>query len=306
MMTADRGTDMSGRKEETIVGFIGTGVMGRSMAGHILSAGYPLHVHNRTRSKADALLSAGAVWESSVAELARQCNVIITIVGYPRDVRAVYFGDAGILRNARAGCYAIDMTTSEPGLAVEIWEMARQLGIRALDAPVSGGDIGAREARLSIMVGGDSDAFEDMLPIFQVMGKNIIRQGNAGSGQHTKLANQIAIAGNMVGVCEAMAYAKRAGLDPSTVLKSIGGGAAASWSLQNLAPRMIAGDFAPGFYVKHFIKDMTIARETATKMGLDVPGLALAESLYKRLSASGGGDDGTQGLFRLYEQGPST
>ncbi len=288
--------------DNTTIGFVGTGVMGSSMAGHLLAAGYPLHVHTRTKSKARELLDKGAVWHDDVGEVARACNLVITIVGFPPDVEQVYRGESGIIANAAAGSYVVDMTTSKPDLAARIYTDAKEWGIAALDAPVSGGDVGAREARLSIMVGGDRDAYEAVLPVLEIMGGNVVYQGPAGSGQHTKMANQTAIAAGMIGVCEAIAYAKRAGLDPGTVLRSIGGGAAASWSLNNLGPRMIAGNFDPGFYVKHFIKDMTIAEQAAADMGLQTPGLSLARKLYEKLAAEGGGDDGTQALYRLIDR----
>lgn len=285
----------------TVVGFIGTGVMGSNMAGHIIDAGYELHVYNRTRAKADTICAKGAVWEDSVAELSRKCNVIITIVGFPSDVEAVYLEPAGgIIDNALPGTIVVDMTTSSPLVAVKIYEAAASRSTKALDAPVSGGDIGARSGNLSIMVGGDRDSFEAVMPILGVMGKNIQLQGKAGSGQHTKMVNQISIAAGMVGLCESLAYAKKSGLDPELVLKSIGTGAAASWALNTLGPRIIKGDFAPGFYVKHFIKDMDIAIESAEKMGLELPGLALAKSLYDKLAQSGYEYDGTQALYRLF------
>ncbi|NGQ95932.1 NAD(P)-dependent oxidoreductase [Brevibacillus sp. SYP-B805] len=288
-------------KENTVIGFIGTGVMGKSMAGHLLKAGYPVLVYNRTKSRADELIRDGAVWKETVAELAAGAHVIITMVGYPHDVEEVYLGPQGILAHAQAGSYVIDMTTSTPSLARRIHETARAKGIHALDAPVSGGDIGAREARLAIMVGGDQEAFEAVKPILEIMGKNIVLQGGPGAGQHTKMCNQIAIASNMIGVCEAMVYAKHAGLDPATVLKSIETGAAGSWSLSNLAPRMIAGNFEPGFYVKHFIKDMGIALEAAEEMGLMTPGLKLAKSLYDELAAMGEENSGTHVLYKLLD-----
>lgn len=287
--------------KKTIIGFIGTGVMGRSMAGHLLRAGYPLHVYNRTKAKAEEVIQKGAVWEDSVQALAGKCNVIISIVGFPDDVKEVYLADSGLIPTIREGTIVIDMTTSSPQLASTIYAAAKAKNCHALDAPVSGGDIGAREARLSIMVGGDRTVFENMLPVFKLMGENIVYQGPAGSGQHTKMANQIAIASGMIGVCEALAYAKKSGLDPQTVLKSIGGGAAASWSLNNLGPRMIAGNFDPGFYIKHFIKDMTIALESAQEMHLETPGLALAKSLYESLAGKGSADEGTQALFKLFD-----
>jgi 3-hydroxyisobutyrate dehydrogenase len=292
---------MAKKQENPAIGFIGIGVMGRSMAGHLLAAGYPLHVFTRTKAKCEDLLAKGAVWHDTVADLARQCRVIITMVGFPSDVELVYLGDKGIIDNAPKGACLIDMTTSSPALAIRINNEAAGKGLKALDAPVSGGDVGAREARLSIMVGGDKLAFEEMLPIMQVMGKNVVYQGPAGSGQHTKLANQIVIAGNMMGACEALAYAKRAGLDPTKVLQSIGAGAAHSWSLVNLGPKMMAGDFQPGFFVKHFIKDMKIALESAKILGLDTPGLRTAEGLYEDLAAKGGADLGTQALYKVYE-----
>jgi len=285
------------------IGFIGLGVMGKSMARHLLKAGYPLLAYTRTKEKAEDLLQEGAVWKETVADLAREADVVITMVGYPHDVEQVYFGEGGILENARPGTYVIDMTTSTPTLAQSIYEAAKQKGIHALDAPVSGGDIGAREGTLTIMVGGDEDVFLACKPILERLGTNIVRQGGAGAGQHTKMCNQIAIATNMIGVCEAMAYAKRAGLDPFKVLESIAKGAAGSWSLSNLAPRMLSGDFAPGFYVKHFIKDMKIALEEAERMNLPLPGLALAKSMYEELAQAGEENSGTQALYKRYVRG---
>ncbi|AMQ19993.1 NAD(P)-dependent oxidoreductase [Geobacillus sp. JS12] len=282
------------------IGFIGLGVMGKSMARHLLKAGYPLLVYTRTKEKAEDLLQEGAVWKETVADLAREADVVMTMVGYPRDVEQVYFGEGGILENARPGTYVIDMTTSTPTLAKSIYEAAKQKGIHALDAPVSGGDIGAREGTLTIMVGGDEDVFLACKPILERLGTNIVRQGGAGAGQHTKMCNQIAIATNMIGVCEAMAYAKRAGLDPFKVLESIAKGAAGSWSLSNLAPRMLSGDFAPGFYIKHFIKDMKIALEEAERMNLPLPGLALAKQMYEELAQAGEENSGTQALYKRY------
>tara|TARA_A100001037_G_C15112649_1_gene619781 strand:- start:636 stop:1514 length:879 start_codon:yes stop_codon:yes gene_type:complete len=288
--------------EKAVIGFIGIGVMGRSMAGHLLAAGHEVHAYTRTKEKAQSLLDQGAVWQDSPGAVAAQADVTITIVGFPRDVEAVYLGEGGILDRARSGSTVIDMTTSSPDLAVTIYQAAKAKGIASIDAPVSGGDIGAREARLSIMVGGDVDAFERIKPIFEIMGKNIVLQGGAGSGQHTKMSNQVAIASGMMAICEAMAYAKKSGLDPETVLKSIESGAAGSWSLSNLAPRILKGDYAPGFFVKHFLKDMGIAIESAERMKLELPGLALAKKLYEKLAAEGGENDGTQALFRLYEK----
>ena len=284
------------------IGFIGLGVMGKSMAGHLLKAGYPLTVYNRTREKGDDLIAAGANWAETPRAVAEQADVIITIVGFPQDVKEVYLGESGILNGIKPGAVAIDMTTSSPDLAKQINEAAVSKGTQVLDAPVSGGDLGAREARLSIMVGGDKASYDRVLPVFEIMGANIVYQGPAGSGQYTKMCNQIAIASGMVAICESMHYAKNAGLDPFTVLQSIEAGAAGSWSLSNLAPRILKGDFAPGFFVKHFIKDMRIAIESAEQMGLILPGLKLAKKLYDQLAADGGENDGTQALFKLYAE----
>ncbi|MDQ8187358.1 NAD(P)-dependent oxidoreductase [Pelagicoccus sp. SDUM812002] len=282
------------------IAFIGTGVMGASMAGHLLAAGYPVCVYNRTRSKADALVEAGAVWKDSPFEAAQGADVVITIVGYPSDVEAIYLGERGIVSALGEGAIAVDMTTSSPLLAQRIAEVAGRRGIGVLDAPVSGGDLGAREACLSIMVGGARIDFEKAKPILAAMGKNIVYQGEAGSGQHTKMCNQIAIAGGMVAIGESMAYAKKAGLDAETVLESISAGAAGSWSLSNLVPRALKGDYSPGFFVKHFVKDMKIALESAEEMQLELSGLAMAKRLFDELVATGGEEDGTQALFRLF------
>lgn len=289
-------------KDQTVIGLVGTGVMGKSMAGHFIKAGYEVHVYNRTKAKAEDLLEQGAKWQDSPGQLARDCNVIITMVGFPSDVEEVYLGEQGILQNAKPNSYLIDMTTSSPALAAKIYNAAKERQMVSLDAPVSGGDVGAKEARLSIMVGGDKDAFDTVLPLFEIIGKNIVYQGQAGAGQHTKMCNQIAIASNMIGVCEALVYAKKAGLDPSTVLKSIETGAAGSWSLSNLAPRIIADNFAPGFYVKHFIKDMGIALQAAEEMKLDMPGLSLAKALYEQLAAIGEENSGTQALYKIIDK----
>lgn len=285
-----------------IIGFIGIGVMGKSMASNLIKAGYKVNVYNRTKERATELISAGATWKNTPKDIAESCNVIITMLGYPKDVEEVYFGDQGLIDNAKLGTYLIDMTTSSPLLAKQIAQVAQSKGLYTLDAPVSGGDIGAREAKLSIMVGGDEKAYNAMRPIFEVLGTNIQHLGLAGAGQDTKMCNQIAIASNMMGVCEAMVYAKKMGLDPNAVLSSISAGAAGSWSLSNLAPRMIKGDFAPGFYVKHFIKDMGIAIESAKEAHLELPGLNLAKKLYEELSASGGDLYGTQALIKILEK----
>lgn len=285
------------------IGFIGTGVMGLSMAGHLMEAGYPLGVFNRTRERTEPLIERGATWYDHPKALAASSDVAITIVGYPSDVESVYLGANGVLEGAADGLLAIDMTTSSPQLARSIADQAATRGVAVLDAPVSGGDTGARNSTLSIMVGGDAAAFERALPILEVMGGTVVLQGGPGAGQYTKMCNQIAIAAGMLGVAESMHYARAAGLDPSTVLVSIEHGAAGSWSLSNLIPRAISGDFAPGFKIKHFVKDLRIAVDSATEMGLDLPGLTKAYELYRRLEDSGAGDDGTQALLRMYEDG---
>lgn len=284
------------------IGFIGIGVMGRSMAGHLLAAGYPLAVYTRTKEKAAGLLEKGAVWADSPKELAEQSDVVITMVGYPSDVENIYLSESGLIPNGKPGMIVIDMTTSKPALAEKIYIEAKKKGIKALDAPVSGGDIGAKEARLAIMAGGASADFEEVKELLSVMGTNIVYQGAAGAGQHTKMCNQIAIASNMIGVAEAVIYAKKAGLDPDKVLESISTGAAGSWSLSNLAPRMIKGDFEPGFYIKHFIKDMGIALEEAGRIGMEAPGLELAKSLYEKLAEEGEGNSGTQAIYKLWAE----
>ncbi|MBA3009172.1 MAG: NAD(P)-dependent oxidoreductase [Desulfobacula sp.] len=288
-------------KKKTIIGFIGLGVMGHSMAGHLLEAGFALHVYNRTASKADDLVKKGAVLEARVADLAQKSDVIISIVGFPGDVEQVYLGSLGVLENAKPGSIAIDMTTSDPALAIDLYDKGRQKKIHVLDAPVSGGDLGAKNASLSIMVGGDKKIFDKALPVLEIMGKNIVYQGGAGAGQHTKMANQIAIAAGMVAMCEALAYASRAGLDPETVLGSIGQGAAGSWSLNNLGPRIIQKNDKPGFFIKHFIKDMKIAAASSKRLGLETPGLDLALSLYRKMAEKGLENDGTQALYKLFE-----
>jgi len=274
--------------------------MGHSMAGHILDKGYDLCLYTRTRSRADDLVAKGAVWAPSVADLAAQSDVIVSIVGYPADVKEIFQGPGGILENAKSGTLAIDMTTSDPALARTLYMEGQKKEIHVLDAPVSGGDLGARNATLSIMAGGEESVFKMAVPLLEVMGKNIVYQGPAGSGQHTKMANQIAIAASMVSVCEALAYSVRAGLDPETVLACIGQGAAGSWALNNLGPRMLNQDFAPGFFVKHFIKDMTIAADSARSLGLETPGLDLAKKLYHKLAEQGCENDGTQALYKLF------
>ncbi len=284
------------------IAWIGTGVMGRSMAGHLLDAGHTLSVHNRTKAKAEPLLARGASWADSPADAAANADAACIIVGYPQDVRDVILGDDGVLGALPADTLLIDFTTSSPSLAREIYEAATRRNIPALDAPVSGGDVGARNATLSIMVGGKSAAFDRARTIFDGLGKTIVLQGDAGAGQHTKMVNQILIAAGMVAVCEGLLYARASGLDPSRVLESVSGGAAASWSLSNYYPRMLAGDFEPGFYVEHFVKDLQIALDEAERFGLQLPGLELAKRLYDRLVESGGGRNGTQALIKVLEQ----
>ncbi|MBL9216598.1 MAG: NAD(P)-dependent oxidoreductase [Opitutaceae bacterium] len=284
------------------IAFIGTGVMGRSMAGHLLHAGHTLQVFNRTKARAQELLDAGARWHDTAGAAAAQADFVFTIVGFPTDVEETYFGPQGVLAHARRGAVLVDMTTSSPLLARRIAEAAAAKGLAALDAPVSGGDVGAREARLVIMVGGDAGAFARTKPLFDLLGKNVLLHGGPGAGQHCKLANQISIASIMMSWCEALSYAQRAGLDPARVIESIGGGAAASWSLNNLAPRALRGDFAPGFYVKHFLKDMRLALESAAALKLELPGLAQAKKLYDEVAYRGWEDRGTQVLLRLYQQ----
>ncbi len=283
----------------TKIGFIGLGVMGHHMATHLQSAGHPLTVHTRTRTKATPLLESGAAWADDPASCAADADITISIVGFPDDVREVYLGPRGILTSARPGSLCIDMTTSQPALAAEIAEAAAKRDVSALDAPVSGGDVGARDATLSIMVGADRPAFDRARPILERMGKRIVLQGPPGSGQHAKMANQIAIAGTMIGVFEALTYARATGLDPERLLESIGAGAAGSWTLSNLYPRAVAGDFGPGFFVEHFLKDIRIAKAEAEARGLRLRGLGLAEALYQQLVDQGGARLGTQAIYQV-------
>jgi len=287
---------MSGNPSATRIGWIGTGVMGAAMCGHLLDRGHRVTVFTRTPARAEGLLARGAVWADSPRAAAAGADVVFTMVGFPHDVREVVLGPDGTLAGAAAGAVLVDMTTSEPSLAREIEAAARARGVGSLDAPVSGGDVGAREARLSIMVGGDPAAFARVRPQFDCLGKTVVLQGPAGSGQHTKMVNQVLIASNMVAIAEGLLYAHRAGLDLPTVLSSVSGGAANSFALTTYVPRVMAGDYAPGFYVDHFVKDMGIALAEARRMKLALPGLALAESLYVALQAHGHGRSGTQAL----------
>ncbi|MEY8514767.1 NAD(P)-dependent oxidoreductase [Lactococcus taiwanensis] len=282
------------------IAFIGTGVMGAAMAGHLMDAGHDLIVYNRTKSKTDDLVARGASYAQSPKLAAEKADFVITIVGYPKDVREVYFGTEGIFQNELSGKILIDMTTTEPTLAKEIYTEAAKKEASALDAPVSGGDLGAKKATLTIMVGGDETAYDKAYPLFEAMGKTITLQGPAGSGQHTKMANQICIAGTMTGVTELLVYAQKAGLDLEKVLTTVGGGSGATWSLANYAPRILREDYSAGFFVKHFIKDLGIALAEAQKMGLELPATAQAKKLYDQLADKGFENDGTQALIKLW------
>jgi 3-hydroxyisobutyrate dehydrogenase len=283
------------------IGFIGTGVMGKSMAGHLLKAGYPLTIYSRTKSKADELIKSGAQWADTPSQAATKADFVISIVGLPTDVKSIYLEQHSVLETLQSGKILIDMTTSSPSLAIEINQRAKGKGILALDAPVSGGDIGAREATLSIMVGGDREAFDKAEPILAKMGKNIAYHGSAGSGQHTKLSNQIVIAGNMIGMVEGLYYAKSVGLDLERMLNTIQKGAAASWSLNSLGPRILKNDFEPGFRIIHFVKDMGLVLSECEKMKIKLPGLELVHQLYSKLLTQDYGQKGTQALIHALE-----
>ena len=280
----------------THLGWIGVGVMGQSMCGHLLDAGFEVSLYNRTKQKADALLDRGARWRATVAEVAESADIVFTMLGYPHDVRQVYLDDNGLLASSRPGTILVDMTTSQPLLAKQIAQQAAVKDITVIDAPVSGGDVGARDATLSIMIGGPEETCDALDPCWQALGSTIVYQGEAGMGQHTKMVNQTLIASGMVGLCEALLYGYRAGLNMQQVLQSVAGGAAGSWSLSNLGPRILANNFDPGFFVEHFIKDMGIALEEARRMKLSMPGLALAHELYIALAAQGHSRSGTQAL----------
>ena len=283
------------------IGFIGIGVMGKSMALNLMKKGFEVSIYTRTKSKAEELIEIGAIWCNTVKECVSNKDAVITIVGYPKDVEEVYFGKDGIIENAKEGAYLIDMTTTSPKLSKKIYEEASKLGLYALDAPVSGGDLGAKNGTLSIMVGGDKAAFEKCTDIFKAMGTNIIHEGPAGTGQHTKAANQIAIAGAISGVCEAISYGRSNGLDVEKMLDSISMGAAGSWQMSNMAPRILEGDLNPGFFIKHYIKDMNIALEEAANVNLDLGILSKVLSMYKELENEGLGDLGTHALIKYYE-----
>ena len=280
----------------TKIGWIGTGVMGASMCGHLMDQGFEATIYTRSKEKAQGLLDKGAQWVDSPKAVAENSDVIFAIVGFPADVRAVFLGEDGALAGSKEGNILVDMTTSEPSLAVEIYNAAKTQGVQSVDAPVSGGDVGAKNGTLSIMIGGDQDVVDALQPMWDAMGKTIVHQGGAGAGQHTKMVNQTLIATNMIGVCEALLYGYKAGLDLPTVMQSVASGAAGSWSLSNLGPRIIDKNFDPGFFVEHFIKDMGIAIEEANKMGLCLPGLALSKQLYEGLKSQGHGRDGTHAL----------
>lgn len=282
---------------KTKIGWVGTGVMGRSMCGHLMAKGFEATIYTRSPDKAQDLISKGAKWVDSPKAVAENSDVIFAIVGFPSDVREVFLGNRGALAGSKVGNILVDMTTSEPSLAVEIYNAAKAKGVHSVDAPVSGGDIGAREARLSIMIGGDKNVVDALQPCWDAMGKTIVHQGGAGAGQHTKMVNQILISTMMIGVCEALLYGHKAGLDLETVMKSVSTGAAGSWSLSNLGPRMMVNNFDPGFFVEHFVKDMGIALAESRRMGLSMPGLALAEQLYQSVKAKGWGRNGTHALM---------
>lgn len=296
-------TDFQGRVAPTNrkIGWIGAGVMGSSMCGHLLTDGYRVTIHSRTRSKAQPLLDHGAQWGENPRAVAAESDVLFTMVGFPQDVRTVYFDETGILAGARAGTILIDMTTTQPSLSREIAAAASANDLSAIDAPVSGGDVGAKNAALSIMVGGDAISVQTMMPLFERLGKKIVHQGGPGTGQQAKLCNQIVIAGTMVGVCESLLYGYKAGLDLNRMLESIRGGAAACWTLDNLAPRILQRNFDPGFFVEHFIKDMGIALEEAKRMGLVLPGLTLVHQLYQTVQTLGHGRSGTHALMLALE-----
>src|SRR6266852_854150 len=285
----------------TRIGWIGTGLMGSSMCGHVLQAGYRVTLHSRTKDKAKLLLDLGATWAESPRAVAAESDMIFTMVGFPQDVRTVYFGETGILAGAPPGTVLVDMTTTDPALSREIAERATAMGLSAIDAAVSGGDVGARNATLSIMVGGDRKVVQAVMPVFELLGNKIVHQGGPGTGQQAKLCNQIVIAGTMVGVCESLLYGYKAGLNLNRMLESIRGGAAACWTLDNLAPRILQRNFAPGFLVDHFIKDMEIALAEADRLGLVLPGLKLVDELYRTLQTQGHNRSGTQALYLALE-----
>ena len=286
--------------KETKIGWIGTGVMGNPMCSHLMKAGYSAYIYNRTKSKAANLLENGAAWCENPAQVAEQSDVIFSIVGFPQDVEEVMLGKEGAIRNIKQGSIIIEMTTSKPSQAIQIYDKMKEKGVSFLDAPVSGGDTGARNQSLAIMTGGDKETFQSVLPLLELLGSNVKYLGPAGSGQHTKMSNQILIASTMVGVVESLLYVYKAGLDPKQVMEVVGKGAAASWSYNNLGPRILDKNFDPGFFIKHFIKDLGIALEESKRLGLSLPGLALAHQFYLAASAMGWENDGTQGLYKVF------
>jgi 3-hydroxyisobutyrate dehydrogenase len=293
---------MKVRPSKTKIGWIGTGVMGSYMCQHIIDKGYKTFVYNRTKKNAKKLIDSGATWVNSPDAVAENSDVIFTMVGFPRDVQEVYFGGKGVIKGVKRGSILVDMTTTEPSLSKEIYKEAKLKKATSIDAPVSGGDVGAMLGKLSIMVGGNKDAVDEVMPLFKLMGRNIVYQGAAGSGQHAKMCNQVMVSGLMIGMCETLLYGYKAGLDLETMLESVSRGAAASWMLDNLAPRILKRDFRPGFFVEHFIKDMGIALKEAERMNLSLPGLALVHQLYVAVEAQGHGRKGTQALILALER----
>ena len=291
---------MNGSMSKSI-GWIGTGVMGYPMAGHLLSAGYDVRIYNRTKDKAIPLIQQGARWCESAGDASEGADFVFSIVGFPQDVEEIFFGERGILSTAKNGSVVVDMTTSEPSLAERIYETAKEKEVSSLDAPVSGGDLGARNATLSMMVGGDEKSFRQTKPLLEVMGENISWFGPAGSGQRVKMSNQILIATTMIGTVESLLYAVRSGLKPNAVIDLIGSGAAGCWSINNLGRRIVKGDYAPGFFIKHFVKDMSIALQDAERLGLKLPGLSLAKEFYDQAVEAGQGNEGTQALYKVLE-----
>jgi 3-hydroxyisobutyrate dehydrogenase len=287
---------------KTNIGWIGTGVMGHSMCRHLMNAGFKTTIFSRTKSKADDLIAAGAVWADSPRQVAATSDVVFAIVGMPHDVREVFLGEQGILAGTKPGDIVVDMTTSQPGLAVEIAKAATEKEVSSIDAPVSGGDVGAKNGTLSIMIGGDELAVDALMPCWEAMGSTFVRQGGAGCGQHTKVVNQILVGAGMIGVCESLLYAHQSGLDLETALRSVSSGAAGSWALTNLGPRIVAGNFDPGFFVEHFVKDLGIALEESAQMKLQLPGLKLAHELYTRVQENGDGKLGTHALQKTLAQ----
>jgi len=284
------------------IAFIGIGVMGRSMVKNLMKKGFPVKVYSRRKESAEGVVAAGAVWCGSIAECVQDADVVITMVGYPKDVEEVYFGENAILASAKKGAVLIDMTTTSPKLSKRIYEEAAKKGMHAVDAPVSGGDVGAQKGTLSIMVGGDKEIVDANMDVLGAMGTAIVYEGGAGAGQHTKMANQIALGGAIAGVCEAISYARAVGLDVQTMLDAISGGAAGSWQMSNMAPRMLKGDMAPGFFVKHYVKDLTIADEEARDAGVEMKVQQMVLEMYRQLEKDGMGDLGTQALIKVYEK----